>query len=335
MPQPSEKQCEKPDEPFVRTVLGDLPAGSLGTCDAHEHVIICGEYIADQFPNFLLDNTDVACVDVREFRTAGGGWIVDTMPTGAGRDAESLRAVAKHTGVPIVCPTGVHLAIYYPPSHPLLGMDRDALAELFVREITAGVDDGNGETDIRAGVIKVAGGENRLDEYQQEVFIAAARAQAETGCPIITHCENGSAGLEQAGLLERQGADLSRVVLSHCDMVNDPPYHRELLSTGVRLEYDQHFRQLERGERCATAELIAELAPDFPDQIVVGMDIARLRCWHGHGGGPGLAWLVTHLPSLLTSAGLDVALLERVLTHNARKVFAMGASGATHPHSIF
>ncbi|MEZ6190969.1 MAG: hypothetical protein R3C45_06705 [Phycisphaerales bacterium] len=331
MPTHRSEQHEHTTQPVVRTVLGDIPAETLGICDAHEHVIIRGEFIAELFPEFLLDDADAACVDLREFHAAGGSWIVDTMPTGAGRDALMLRGVARQTRVPIVCPTGVHLPIYYPPDHPILKMDRGALTELFIREITAGIDDGNGIADILAGVIKVAGGENHLTAFQKETFIAAAQAQSRTGCPIITHCENGTAGLEQAALLERHGADLAHVVLSHCDKVNDLSYHRDLLSTGVRLEYDQHFRQIARGETCATAKLIVELAPLFPNQIMVGMDIARRNNWRGYGGRPGLAWLVTHLPTLLTDAGLNDALLQNILVRNAQTAFAMCPKWVQHP----
>jgi hypothetical protein len=48
------------------------------------------------------------------------------------------------------------------------------------------------------------------------------------------------------------------------------------------LEYDHHFRSYLKDRTCPTADLIAALAPEFPDQIVVGMDLARRSYWHGH-----------------------------------------------------
>jgi phosphotriesterase-related protein len=67
-------------------------------------------------------------MDLREFRDVDGGWVIDTMPTGAGRCAPKLAAVSQQSGVHIVCPTGVHLALYYPPDHPMLSMNREELA---------------------------------------------------------------------------------------------------------------------------------------------------------------------------------------------------------------
>jgi predicted metal-dependent phosphotriesterase family hydrolase len=79
--------------------------------------------------------------------------------------------------VPIVGPTGIHRARYYPPDHPLLALDRDRLVELFLREIVAGVDDGAGIRNVRAGVTKVANSDDRLTSQEHERFVAAALAQ--------------------------------------------------------------------------------------------------------------------------------------------------------------
>ena len=91
---------------------------------------------------------------------------------------------------------------------------------------------------------------------------------------------------------------------SATDRRPDIAYHRALLSTGVMLEYDHHFRSHLEDGTCPAADLITTLAPEFPDQIVVGMDMARRSYWHGHGGKPGLVWLLTLLPTLLRERGV-------------------------------
>ena len=173
--------------------------------------------------------------DLAEFRSLGGGWVVDTMPTGPGRDAAMLGEVSRQSGVAVVCATGLHLAMYYPPDHPMLAMDAEALARLFIDEITVGLRRDAGEQRVpgRAGVIKVAGGLDRLDGLQSEAFAAAGRASAATGCPIITHCEDGTAGMQQIERLTRYGASADRIVLSHCDRRPDAGYHRAMLETGA------------------------------------------------------------------------------------------------------
>ena len=311
---------------FVRTILGDVPADDLKRCGAHEHIIIDAAYIAEKHPDFLLDDIEAAYVDLREFRDSGGSWVIDTMPTGAGRCARKLARASQQSGVHIVCPTGLHLPQYYPPDHPMLSMDQEELAELFVKEIIESVRDDAVELSYRAGVIKVAGGHGKLTPHQREAFAGAGEASRRTGCPIITHTEQGTAGEEQVNLLLNSGAHPTQVVLSHTDRLPDIAYHRRLLSSGVTLEYDHHFRTYLKDGSCPTADLIAALVPAFPNQIVVGMDLARRGYWHGRGGKPGLVWLLTTLPALLKERGVSDDLIERILTHNPRRAFTFATA---------
>lgn len=319
---------------LVRTVQGDrIATTALGVCDAHEHVAMGGPWLTANFPEFVLDDAEKVLVDLRAYRAAGGGWIVDSMPTGAGRDASLLAQVAERSGVPIVCPTGVHQSRYYPPDNAILAMSRDALAELFIREIEVGIDNGAGRLPIRAGVIKVASDGERLTKAEHERFAAAAIAQRATLCPILTHTSAGRDAYEQVACLLAHGAQLAQVVLSHCDKNPDAKFHRELLSAGVVLEYDQHFRQLARGERCVAADLIVDLIGDFPNQLLVGMDLARQKYRKGYGGTPGLAWLVTDFLPRLRRCGLSPQQVEQVAVTNALRAFAFQKPPEEHPAS--
>ena len=67
---------------FVRCILGDVPAAlALGRCDAHEHVVLGGSFIADEHPELDLSDTGAAVRELQGFAEAGGGWVVDAMPT--------------------------------------------------------------------------------------------------------------------------------------------------------------------------------------------------------------------------------------------------------------
>jgi predicted metal-dependent phosphotriesterase family hydrolase len=307
---------------FIRTVLGDVPTDGLRRCSAHEHLIIDAPHIAEKHPDFLLDDIEAACVDLREFRETGGGWVVDAMPIGAGRCVSKLAIVSQRSGVHVVCPTGLHLPMYYPPGHPMLSMGREELTELFVSEIAETVRSEADPLPCRAGVVKIAGNLGKLTPHQREAFVAAAETSRRTGCPIITHTEQGTAGEEQVKLLLDGGTLPAHVVLSHTDRLPDISYHRALLSSGVTLEYDHHFRTHLKDGTCPTVDLVARLAPDFPDQIVVGMDMARRSYWHGHCGQPGLIWLLAVLPELLRERGVHDDLIERILTYNPARAFA-------------
>jgi phosphotriesterase-related protein len=311
---------------FIRTVLGDIAPEDLGECYAHEHIIIDPCYVTEKFPAFELASVDRAAEELLEFRNSGGRAMVDTMPCDCGRNIVKLAEVSRRTGVHIICPTGLHLEKYYPNGHWGQRFDADELAELFAADIELGVDtnDYGGpevrRTGHRAGVIKVAGGKDRLSEHEIMAFRAAALAAKRTGCPIITHAEEGTAAMEQAELLIGAGVDPRHIVLSHTDRKPELDYHRALLRTGVRLEYDSAFRW--KGGTNHTTALLAALAPEFPDQLMLGMDAARSSYWKSYGGAPGLTFLLTTYREALVGAGVDESLLHKIFIENPSHAYA-------------
>ncbi len=309
---------------FIRTVLGDVAAGELGACYAHEHLIIDASFVTHVEPEFLLDSVDAAAAELALLHRAGGRAVIDSMPCGCGRNVLKLAEASRRSGVHVVCPTGLHLSRYYPPGHWSQRLDANELAELFVADIEAGIDahDYSGpdvrRTPHRAGVIKVAAGRDRLSEREAIVFAAAAVAQRRTGAPILTHTEQGTAALEQIDLLTRHGADLRHVVLSHTDRLPDAARHRDILGTGVRVEYDSAFRTPR-----VVLDLLTALLPEFPDQIMLGMDAARRRYWTSYGGGPGLAFLLADFRRQMRDAGIADALIDRVFVDNPASTYAL------------
>jgi 5-phospho-D-xylono-1,4-lactonase len=314
---------------FVRTVLGDIPASELGVCYAHEHIIIDPCYATQLEPDFLLDSVEHAVTELKLFRDAGGRAVIDAMPCACGRNILKLAAVARSSGVHLVAPTGLHLRKYYCAGHWMdrYAHDADALAELFIADIEEGVDanDYSGpslnRTSHKAGVIKIASGQDKLTSAEVTLFRAAAKAQVATGCPILTHTEQGTAALEQVDVLLGSGADLSRVVLSHCDRVTESDYHRSILKTGVKVEYDSCFRW-KAGQENHTLRLVAELIGDFPHKIMLGMDAARRKYWTSRGGAPGLAFLLTDFSEWLRGAGVTAAQCEDIFVNTPAESYS-------------
>ena len=170
-------------------------------------------------------------------------------------------------------------------------------------------------------MIKVASGRDRLSEHEHKVFLAAAAAHRATGCPIITHTEQGTAAMEQVEVFAAAGVDLSRVTLSHTDRLPDVELHRRLLRRGVKLEYDSCFRWKERGGN-ASLTLLRELIEEFPRQLMLGMDAARRGYWRSHGGSPGLAFLRTTFAMQMREAGLTDSHFEAIFIHTPAEAFS-------------
>jgi phosphotriesterase-related protein len=313
-------------KPFIRTVLGDIPASQLGVCYAHEHIIIDASFTTHANPDFLLDSVEVGIAELRQFHADGGRAMIDSMPCDCGRNVRKLAAISEGSGVHIVCPTGLHLAKYYDPGHWGNFYPSEDLAELFIAEIENGIDahDYNGpqvnRTVHRAGLIKIAT-DSVITAREEKIFSAAAEAHLRAGAPILTHTEQGTLGLEQVERLRDLGVDLRHVCLSHLDRKPDPAYHREILASGVRIEYDSAFRWKSES-RNPTLDLVLELLPDFPNQIMLGMDAARRSYWHQYGGAPGLSFLLTDFSARLRAEGLTDAQLNNLFITNPASTYA-------------
>ena len=301
----------------MRTVLGDVESSELGTCWAHEHLVIDGGVPKLVNPEISLQRVEDAVAELTPCVAAGLRAAVDAMPADAGRNVVKLAEISRRAGVHVVATTGLHHARFYGERHWGELLEPEELAALFVADITDGIDahDGNGpvvrRTPHRAGVVKVAGSTGGPSPRDRRIFEAAALAVARTGTPLLTHCEGGTGGLAQLELLKRLEVPPGRVILSHTDKVADRGYHRELLAAGAYLVYDQGLRSPE-----TTARLVAwAVADGHQDRILLGTDGARRSLWSVLGGSPGLAALATQLGRRL-AAELGEAVMHRIWVAN-------------------
>lgn len=319
---------------MIRTVLGDIAPQDLGVCYAHEHLIIDASVATMSYPDFKLESVENGVKELTEFHAAGGRAMVDSMPCDAGRNVLKLAEISQKTGVHILCPTGVHLAKYYDPKHWGNHYTAEQMAELFIADIEQGIDrfDYAGpiveRTKHRAGLVKIATGGSGITDRARRVFEAAAMTHCKTGAPILTHCEQGEEAPAQAALLKEHGVDLSHVVLSHTDRKPDPVYHREVLSTGVCVEYDSCFRwpgwsggEVTGKEENPSLDLLVELIDEFPNQIMLGMDAARPAYWKSYGGEPGLNFLLTTFTEMMKARGLSEEQWQRIFVDNPARAY--------------
>jgi 5-phospho-D-xylono-1,4-lactonase len=310
--------------PFVRTVLGDIAPEEMGLTYSHEHIIIDQSFPTLGNPLFLLNDTDKVSAELHRFYAGGGRTMVDTMPADCGRNVLKLAEVSHRTGVHIIAPTGMHLEQYYLPNHWRYAYTEEQLTQLFIDDVMVGIDahDYNGpyvqRTAHKAGMVKLATGDEAITAHQEKIFLAVVNTHLETGVPILTHTNFGRQAIDQVNLFDKLGADLQHVVISHVDRYQDIGYNRELLQTGVRVEYDSAFRW--KDEVNWTYKLLQALLPDFPDQITMGMDAAKSSYWQSYGGQPGLNFLLTTFKEDLQQMGLGLY-YEKIFMHNPARLY--------------
>ncbi|MCM2415716.1 phosphotriesterase [Streptomyces sp. RKAG290] len=289
----------------VRTVLGDILAGDLGVCDAHDHLFLRSPVL----PGRELDDPGTAAERLRAFRGFGGRSVVQWTPHGMGRGADSLAGLSRSAGVHVVAATGLHQAVHYPPE--LLGRIRDGLASLFVSELTEGI----GSTGVRAGLIKVAGAFHAVDAHARLTMTAAAEAHHRTGAPIAVHLELGTAAPDVLDLLCGElGVAPHRVILGHLGRSPDGAVHREAARAGAFLAFDGPSRAHHATDWRLAEELAALAGAGFGGQLLLGGDTTVPET-------PGMPHLLRRLRPRLEEA-LGAEAVDAALVANPARAFA-------------
>jgi phosphotriesterase-related protein len=266
-----------------------------------------------------LPSASEAIEEVGLCRAVGVQTMVDCMPTGSGRSALKLAAISKATGMNIIATAGLHTGRYYLPTDELEIMDPEKLAQVFIKDIQVGMEG----SEHKAGQLKVVTSGSVIKDREKRLFEAVAIAHQVTGAPIISHCEHGTGALEQINLFSKLNIPLHKVTLSHTDKENDIGYHKEILASGINVEYDQSLRQSEQDAPPSALLMKAMIDAGFIDQIMLGTDGARRSLWSSLGGSPGLAWLYSGWSKKLIELGLTQGQLDKVFIDNPARTLTL------------
>ncbi|GAA4311203.1 phosphotriesterase [Streptomyces venetus] len=296
----------------VRTVLGDVPPGDLGVCDAHDHLFFGSPLL----PGQELRSVAAARAELAAFREQGGQAVVQWTPYGLGRRAADLPPLSRESGVHVVAATGLHQAVHY-DEDTLAGL-RGRLAEVFVSELTTGI----GVSGVRAGLIKVAGGFHGLDAHARWTMTAAAEAHHATGASIVVHLELGTGALDVLDLLcGESGVPPHRVVLGHLNRSPDLVVHRQAAESGCYLAFDGPSRTNHATDWRMPDAVRALADAGFGDRLLLGADTTTAAA-RSVDGGPGMPYLLRRVRQRLVHAvGED--LVGRILTENPGRAFAV------------
>ena len=199
------------------------------------------------------------------------------------------------------------------------------LAAQIIREVEEGVDG----TKIRCGIIGEIGTGWPIAPDEEKVLRAAARAQKTTGAPLNVH----PAPFERHGdrildIVQEEGADLARVVLSHIDVCGyEPDYAASLAERGCYVEFDTFGSEAyydSTGERepsdAVRVDSVAELARrGYLSQILISHDVTykiQLKSF----GGYGFDHVSRHVVPMLKRAGLNDGDVNAIMVENPMRM---------------
>lgn len=303
---------------MAQTVLGLIRPEELGPTLLHEHILVdirppgwkhlkqigrkitlrnrffidYGEVTAPG--NCVLDDEGQAASELADLFESGGRSVVELSCGGLHPDPHGLRRVAEQSGVHVIMGCGYYVEEYQAEANHSRTVDD------FASEIVDQIQVGAWGADVRAGIIGEIGCQAPWTALEQRVMKAAAIAQRETGASISVHPgRDPDQPLAVAQFLAREGADLSRVIISHIDRtIFDDDRLFRLADTGVVIELDlfgmesSYYKLNEAidmpndGQRIGTIRRLADRG--HLGQIAISQDIcykSRLCCNGGHGYG--------------------------------------------------
>jgi phosphotriesterase-related protein len=300
----------------------------LGRTLMHEHVFVMDPEALQNWGHVFgplywdeRERVDDAIAKLARVREAGISTIVDPTAPGLGRYVPRVREVAQAAGLQLIVASGIYAFLELPGF--LAYRPTSAIASLFVREITEGIDD----TGVKAAFLKCAVERHGVIGDVPRILEAVAIAATETGVPVMVHTN----AAEQTGLmalekLTSHGVDPTRIVIAHAGDSNDLDYLRAIAGTGAWLGCDrfgiEHFNPLQ--DRIRT--LIALLGEGYGDRIHLSHDAACFMDFMT--GDPFFAnerpdyLLISNrvLPALL-QAGVSQEQIDQMMVENPKRFF--------------
>jgi phosphotriesterase-related protein len=311
---------------WVQATAGRVQIAQMGRTLIHEHVHLGmpGWDLDIKAPKYVRSELMARAVDgLQQLKDHACRTIVDPCPMDLGRDVEFVAEAAQRSGVNVICATGVYTEAEGIP-YTLRSLPREDVIELFVKEITAGI----GATGIRAGVIKIASGQEAYSEYEQRMIGVATEVSKITGVPIISHTQRATHGHVQVDVVERHGGRSDCMVVGHSGDRDDPAYQKSIAQRGAFVGLDRFGLETILPDETRIKNLLQLAEAGYRDQILISQD--HVICLLGRAGAQRSAltpnWTLTNIfqrivPKLL-ERGLPAADIEAILVENPRRLFA-------------
>lgn len=294
------------------TVLGRVSEKEMGHTQPHEHLYIVGTIDQIRCEEICINNFPASMEELKMYRNAGGGSVVDANPIATGRDGLALKDLSRLTGVQIIATTGFHIPKFYPKNHWIWDASAEKLADLFSDELENGMyQDGTWywpeyQTDCKAGLIKAMINREGLRNPQTvKLLKAAGMASRRTGTSVMLHTE-GTDVLETIDLLAGElGVPENKLLVCHVDrQAEDYSIHEAVASTGVYMEYDT-ITLFEFHNVASEVKLLRHMIEKgYLKQLLLSTDPTTDRL-KSYKGTVGIDYILTEFIPILQESGFS------------------------------
>lgn len=317
----------------VNTVLGPVPAESLGVVAVHESLlsVVPGAEHAFDISMDRAEIFEALVAKLTAFREAGGRTIVDSTGMFHGRDVRLYETLSRSTGVHIVASTGMGpeemLGGYFltPQTNPPTPWPAEKFADLFAQEVTEGMVVPRVERRGAAGLVATTATRAGMTATDESLFRGAARAALATGVPVSIRY--GEDALHDLGIVLDEGLPAERVVVGGLD-------RRDAAESGAALEVarrgafvaldhvgldDDVAYLTDRGRAAVVLELVEA---GHADRIILSSNAVGVAKGHPAYDLPFGHVLTAFVPQLLAQ-GLSDEDACRILEDNPRALLTV------------
>ncbi|MFQ5996581.1 MAG: phosphotriesterase [Dehalococcoidales bacterium] len=347
----------------VQTVLGPIDGDELGFTLPHEHLLLdltvrfqlpdqsvsarvmaekpvsfdmmgwLRYHLFENRDNLILDHEELAIKEVSRFKIAGGESVVDLTNWGIGRDPHALVRISRATGLHIVMGSG-----YYTMdsgcAEVLKKKSEDEIFAEIVNDVLVGTD------GICAGIIGEIGADSwPLDDIEIKSLRAAVRAQQATGAALNIHPGRlEESPLQILEIIDKAGADLSRVVLDHMDRTAYSFESMvEMAKTGCYLEFDcfswegyypRRYGVFDIPNDATRVNYIIRLIDKgYLNQILISTDICMKHRLVDYGGS-GYAHIPENVIPWMRAKGMSEEVINTITVENPKRMLTFIAPQA-------
>ena len=303
----------------IHTVLGPISSEQIGRTYCHDHLLFRPPAPFDaEDPDLRLDDVEVIIQEVKNFKLAGGGCIVEMSTHEMGRSPDGMKMISEATGVHIIAATGFNKGKFCDAY--VADQSIDQIAQNMINDLERGMDG----TGIKAGLIKASSSLNQITPGESKIFQAAIKAHHVTGAPVSTHTEAGTMAMEQIEILTGGGVAPEHITIGHLDRKLDWDSLLAVAKTGVFMSFDQVSKEkyYPDAERIAMIKKLVETG--HGNQIMLSGDIARKSYVpsYGFGYGPGFTYILWRFVPWMIESGISREAVENVLVNNPARAFS-------------